>query len=229
VCNPSGIAFVQSHLASHEVRDGRVLEVGALDINGSVRSFVEDLGPESYIGVDIQRGPGVDEVCDVGDLCNRFGASSFDVVISTELAEHVRDWRRAFDNMKRVLRPGGTLVLTTRSRGFPIHGYPSDYWRYEPEDMRAIFADFEISLIERDPEAPGVFVKALRPTEHSTTAPLGRIALYSVAKNDRIHDLSDAADLLFRLRIVPRRLKRKGRAIRSRVAIRTRLRRLRAQ
>jgi SAM-dependent methyltransferase len=227
VCNPSGIAFVRGHLAAHEVRGRHVLEVGALDVNGSVRPIIEQLGPQSYIGVDIQLGPGVDEICDVAELCERFGDSSFDLVVSTELAEHVRDWRRAFDNMKRVLRPGGTLVLTTRSRGFPLHGYPWDYWRYEPDDMSAIFDDFEIGALERDPEAPGVFVKAHRPIGHTTVAPLEHVALYSVAKKARVQDLTNHEDWIFRVRLIPRRVARRVRTTRARVAIRTRLRRLR--
>ena len=89
-----------------------------------------------------------------------------DVVISTEMLEHVRDWRGAIRNLKGVLRPGGLLVLTTRSPGFPKQDDPSDYWRFSRDDMQRVFTDFVIELIEDDPEGPGVFVAARRPEDY---------------------------------------------------------------
>src|SRR3984893_117987 len=84
------------------------------------------------------RGPCVDEICDVAELVQRFGRESFDLVVSTEEVEHVEDWRTAFEQMKLVLKPDGTLVLTTRSIGFPPHGHPYDFWRYQREDIETI-------------------------------------------------------------------------------------------
>jgi SAM-dependent methyltransferase len=41
-----------------------------------------------------------------------YPAASFDLVTSTEVFEHVPDDRRAFAEVRRVLRPGGCLVFT---------------------------------------------------------------------------------------------------------------------
>jgi len=226
MCNLSGIAFVRNQLSAPEVAGSRVLEVGALDVNGSVRPVIEQLGPASYLGVDIAPGPGVDELCDVTDLVNRYGEDTFDIVISTELVEHVEDWRAAFQNMKRVLRPGGTIVVTTRSRGFPIHGYPWDYWRYEPEDMERIFADYDELTTARDDEAPGVFIKARKPTHASADAPLGDVALFSVVAGKRTLRVRRSADLVFRLGFLPARLLRPFQPLRNKLSLRTRARRL---
>ena len=96
-------------------------------------------------------------------IVGRFGVESFDVVISTETLEHVLGWRTAVNNMKLVLRSGGYIYITTRSKGFSYHGYPYDYWRFEASDLIKIFRDFEIIKIERDWEAPGAFLKARKP------------------------------------------------------------------
>jgi SAM-dependent methyltransferase len=199
MCNESGTAFARKHLSEDGVHGKRVLEVGSRDVNGSLRSTVEAYGPSQYVGVDIMPGPGVDELCDVNDLHERYGRESFDVVISTELVEHVKDWRGAINNMKLVLKPGGDLLITTRSRGFKVHGYPWDYWRYEPSDMQKILADFERVEIETDDQAPGVFVKGQKPRTFRRQ-PLEGIALYSVVTRRRSLSISIPAEWLFKLR-----------------------------
>jgi SAM-dependent methyltransferase len=198
MCNATGIDFVARNLTREMVAGRDVLEVGAYDVNGSVRPSVESLGPARYLGVDITPGPRVDAVMDAGDLVANLGAESFDIVLTTEMVEHVRDWRRVFHNLKTVVRPGGILVVTTRSIGFHYHGWPYDFWRYEPEDMRDIFADFEIIAIERDPEAPGVFVVARRPQAFSERAPTCH--LFSIVTGRRERSYGHVRWMVFRAR-----------------------------
>lgn len=197
MCNQTGIAFGKAVLDREHVAGREVLDVGALDVNGSLRPFVESLGPSRYVGVDIGAGPSVDVVLDAARLVEFFGADSFDVVISTEMVEHVRDWPTVFSNLKRVLRPGGLLLVTTRSIGFPYHGYPYDYWRYEPEDMVAIFADHEIVALERDTDAPGVFVLVRKPSTFIEQR--SPIALYSIVSNRRRTGISTVDLIRFRV------------------------------
>ena len=57
-----------------------------------------------------------------------FPDGSFDLILSHEVLEHVADDRQAVDEMSRLLRPGGRLVLFVPNRGYPFetHGI---YWR----------------------------------------------------------------------------------------------------
>ena len=128
----------------------KVLEVGARNVNGTVRGELQQYSGE-WTGIDIMDGPGVDLLLDVTRITEYFPPQSFDVVISTEMLEHCRDWRKAILEMVRVLRPGGTLLLTTRSPGFEPHDYPADYWRFSPADMNGIFSPAgEILLLKDD-------------------------------------------------------------------------------
>lgn len=159
----SVMAFGESFITAVDITGKRVVEVGSQDVNGSLRGHIEALLPLCYIGVDFAAGKGVDVVCDASDLVKHFGAHAFDVVISTEMLEHARDWRSAVTAMKRVLTPGGLIILTARGPGFHLHGYPHDWHRFTRSDMGRIFADFEIAQLEDDPQVAGVFLAARKP------------------------------------------------------------------
>lgn len=180
--HPSAMAFACSALTEADVRGKTVVEAGALDVNGSVRPHVESLGPAVYLGTDMRDGPGVDWVITIEDLaalraCDGSGHekswahvvcnASYDVVISTEMLEHAADWQAAVRGMVTVLADGGVLVLTTRSEGFPVHGYPDDHWRFSTEAMGQILnaAGLVTERLEPDPDpqSPGVFATARKP------------------------------------------------------------------
>ncbi len=144
----------------------RVLEVGSYDVNGSVRSIVERSGPATYLGIDQEAGPGVDRVLNIEHMTDMLGRDMFDYVISTEVLEHAPAWADCIAAMVEVLRPGGTLIITTRSVGFPYHPYPVDVWRYSVDGIGEALksAGMESVHVIGDPEAPGVFVVAIKPT-----------------------------------------------------------------
>jgi SAM-dependent methyltransferase len=49
------------------------------------------------------------------NLTAAFGEASFDAVATTQVLEHLHDWRGALREMSAVLRPGGTLFMTCDS------------------------------------------------------------------------------------------------------------------
>lgn len=191
------IEFALKILGPDVARGADILEVGSWSAEGTAQERVRELGPRIYVGTDIAKGPGVDIVCRAEDLVARFGSEAFDIVFATEVVEHVRDWRAGFRNMMDVLRPGGLMLITTRSISYPYHGVPHDYWRYQQEDMQRIFAGWQMEALESDPERPGVFVAA-RKTSNEPPA-LEEIALHSIALGRRAVDVSTARVLLHRL------------------------------
>lgn len=142
--------------------DFDILEVGSQNINGTPRTLFQSL-VRNYTGVDLAYGDGVDQVVNACELLTVFNPDQFDMVISTEMLEHCHDWRMAISQMKTVLKPGGYLLLTTRSPGFKKHNLP-DYWRFTVDHFRRIVADFEIMILTKDTEKPGVFVAAVKPS-----------------------------------------------------------------
>jgi hypothetical protein len=167
MCHPSVLVFVPTCLSRSEVEGKRVLEVGSYDVNGSVRPLIEEYLPASYLGVDMAPGPRVDEVVDCTGLVDRFGEGAFDVVISTEMLEHVADWQASLYNLLMMVADGGLLVVTTRSAGFPYHPHPEDNWRYSVDAFARLLklAGFETltGIADPDPYSPGIFWKARKP------------------------------------------------------------------
>jgi SAM-dependent methyltransferase len=53
----------------------------------------------------------------------------FDLVLCTEVIEHVPEPQEVFREAARVLRPAGILVLTTPQTN-PLHEVPHDYYRF---------------------------------------------------------------------------------------------------
>jgi len=185
MCHVGCVVFAILNLNISDVKDKRIIEVGSLDVNGSLRPIILNWGPSEYIGVDISKGKGVDVICNAENLEAMFGTESFDVVISTELLEHVKNWRKVISNFKKICKPNGIILITTVSYGFPYHGYPHDYWRYELADMKTIFSDCIIKKLEASAHVNAVFIKAKKPkcfVEHD----LSTYTLYCITANKRV-------------------------------------------
>jgi SAM-dependent methyltransferase len=111
------------------------------------------------VAVDLHAGPGVQVVGDA--LALGFRDDTFDVVLCTEMLEHVPEPQRAIDEMRRVLKPGGTLLLTTRFL-FPIHDAPHDYFRYTKYGLRHLLRRFEIVQLQEETTAVGAVAVLLQ-------------------------------------------------------------------
>lgn len=95
----------------------KVLEIGSLDVNGSVRGFFEQ---SDYTGIDIGPGEKVDVVCNGEDFPGK--AKQFDVVLSTEVFEHTEDWDLILLNMLRLVKRNGMVLFSCASWGRGQHG-----------------------------------------------------------------------------------------------------------
>ena len=119
--------------------DGTVLEIGSLNVNGTLRRIL----PITW-GIDIRAGKDVDEVLDACNLLERYGPESWDNVVTSNCFEHVEFWEPALRNAWGVLRTGGKFLfeVPTLAKGF--HAHPCDYWRWDMGLIKKIFADQEI-------------------------------------------------------------------------------------
>ncbi len=121
----------------------RVLEVGTLQsVPGRSthgRAAFPLVRDEDYVKLDVAPGPDVDVVGDVHALPAEW-SGRYDAFIAQAVWEHLqRPWIAARE-VARVLAPGGKFFVVTHQT-FPIHGYPSDYFRFSREALRLLFED----------------------------------------------------------------------------------------
>lgn len=145
--HPTVDEFTQRVVREHKLNTTgtRVLIVGSLDVNGSVRPYFDKC---DVIGVDMTDGPGVDAIVNAHDLLGPYGLENlygyggavvpFDVIVCTEMLEHDDEFWTTLYNIGVLLRPGGYLILTARgvntktNEVMPEHAYPDDYYRFMP-------------------------------------------------------------------------------------------------
>jgi hypothetical protein len=126
----------------------RVLDLGGRDINGGIRDLIPN---GKWMGVDITDGPGVDLVHDCTEPWDE-GLPRFDIVVCTEVLEHVQRWPALLRTCAQALDPMGAqlLFVTCASTNRRPHGAsgaldpaPGEWYRnVPPTDLSAVLDRF---------------------------------------------------------------------------------------
>lgn len=129
--------------------EGKVLDVGGLNINGSYRGL---FGPRwEYTGLDVIPGENVDYVPSDPYDWEELENESFDAVISGQAVEHIEFPERTFREIARVLKPDGRLCMIG----------PSVPWSHSEPWYRACTDD----LMRKLAEDAGLIVDSVRTSD----------------------------------------------------------------
>lgn len=138
---------------------GRALDVGCGTGRVTIRLAelglaVDALDVEEKV-VDIARrvaaGRNLDIHFAVSDLVREGDAlpdATYDLVVCTEVLEHIENWQPVVRTMCRVLKPGGTLVITVphNPRLFSaIDEHVGHFRRFLPGDITALLGGYQVS------------------------------------------------------------------------------------
>jgi SAM-dependent methyltransferase len=141
--------FLQRMAGQLAREKGRCLEVGPQDWLGA-RQLLHNYSVETFDIVDTY-GP-----THVGDITRRndfLADDAFDCVVCMDVLEHTLDPFGAVQEIRRVLRHGGYLLVSA-PLNFRIHGPIPDCWRFTEHGMKVLLRDFD--LLELDIlETPG--------------------------------------------------------------------------
>ena len=99
-----------------------------------------------YIGCDMPGNPEADsELSEEGKVPFEDGA--VDAVLSTQVLEHVEDFRGYLAESHRLLCPNGLLILSTHGV-WKYHPDPTDYWRWTSSGLKLIISDAGFEIID---------------------------------------------------------------------------------
>lgn len=129
-----GKLFFETYLSSDISSELIIVDVGAQDVNGSLRQFAP-LGSQ-YVGVDFVAGVGVDVVLK-DPYTLPFETGSVDAVVCSSVYEHSEFFWLLFLESLRILKPTGLLYLNAPSNG-AVHRYPTDSWRFYPDAGKSL-------------------------------------------------------------------------------------------
>jgi len=161
--------WVARQVASVATPTPTVLEIGSLDINGSVRPLFPHAS--HYHGLDLVGGAGVDEVADA----SRWSPPrTYDVVVSAEVLEHAPTWREILTMMWTATAPGGLLLMTCatdpRAPHSAVDGLdvrPDEHYENVPaRALRALVAEWHVDdwSLEWAQDRGDVYLRAAKPS-----------------------------------------------------------------
>lgn len=126
----------------------KILDVGACNVNGTHRPLFAKINNPNweYTGLDLEPGKNVDVVAK-SEYDFGLDDESFDVVVSGNVAEHVKDVSLWIKEIARITKVGGLICIITPSR-IDEHRFPVDCWRIMPDGLIYVFEVAGLDIIK---------------------------------------------------------------------------------
>jgi len=124
-------------------------------------SLVLDIAPQAHEGagvffpksrvftLDINKDSKADIIADIcKNNQDKIPAKNFDIIVCTEVLEHTLDPFKAIEELYRLLKPLGYILISTPFN-FRIHGPLPDCWRFTEHGLRALLKNFKILKLKK--------------------------------------------------------------------------------
>ena len=136
--------FIEDQLKQYVTEGVKVCDVGCGE--QPWKNFIESLGAE-YIGIDLQQNS-QNTVHVLADICHiALPDESFDIVLCTEVLEHIQDIKAALKELARLTKADGKMIITLPFF-YPLHEEPYDYLRITPHQVLKLAEQLNLQVKE---------------------------------------------------------------------------------
>jgi len=98
-----------------------------------------------YIGIDVDNNPHADYKIEP-DKKLPFNDEEFDIILSSQVLEHVEDVDLYLSECKRLLRTGGILILSTHGT-WQFHSAPIDVQRWTSYGLKKLIEKYDFKIV----------------------------------------------------------------------------------
>jgi ubiquinone/menaquinone biosynthesis C-methylase UbiE len=147
-----GDYFVLKHL-NEFITNGLSNYIKKGDIVGDIgcgeqpmRTFITDLGGE-YISVDLQQNSSNNVKVEANITNIPLANDYFDLILCTEVLEHVPDIFLALQELARLIRPNGVILITIPFV-YPLHEEPFDFTRVTPHLIKVLSDKLNLQILQ---------------------------------------------------------------------------------
>lgn len=152
-------------ISSFDVEALKVIRENVINfLNDSLKRYDKEglllkIGPQNYGGaknfkkitvqtLDIEKNANTTYIGDISKQNEFLKDNSFDIIVCTEVLEHVLNPFDAINEIYRILKKKGILLMSVPFN-FRIHGPLPDCWRFTEYGLRELLKKFEIKEINQ--------------------------------------------------------------------------------
>ena len=185
--------------AQHQVKSGMILDVGCG--MKPYKSLLNASG-STYYGTDypltMKGSYGKSTKADFFSESTLlpFNNNTFDTLLSTQMLEHVSDPKKVIQEMGRVLKPGGIMILSAPMT-WPLHEEPYDFFRYTLHGLRHLLQKANFEILDEIPRGNNFTTMAqmLLDTQLDNTSQSFPKRLYSLILSLVVNQICSAINL----------------------------------
>lgn len=145
---------IYAYILAKAYVNGTVLELGCGNgygmklLAGNCRSYT---GVDKYMPLKFDLAENTAMFSSKLPNLTNIGSNLYDIVICFQVIEHIKDDKKLVEEIKRILKPGGRLLLTTPNINMSLTRNPYHIREYNVESMKKIietqFSEFDINGI----------------------------------------------------------------------------------